>query len=405
LEEEKLTIENRRRRSGLRRKSMRATAVGAIAVLGAVGVAACGSSSSSSSSASASASSSSGSSAKAVSWTNESSASAGGGMSALVAAAKKEGKLNVITLPSDWANYGTQMKEFTAEYGIKIHDAIPAGSSAQEIQAIESGRGRSSAPDVVDVGESFAVQDAALWAPYEVQTWSMIPAANKAANGDWYNDYGGYVSFGCNLKIVKTCPTTWAQLASPQYKKDVALNGVPGQAGAATGAVEAAAINNGGSFTNWTPGLTFFSKLKSDGNFNATDCDSASLIEAGQCPIIINWDFLNTAGSWGLPKSADWVVNDPKGQSFDEYYAQAISKTAPDPAAARLWEEFLYSTKGQNNFLAGYARPIELTALVKTGTVDEAAYKKLPVVPSVAKVPTVAQEAAAAALIAKGWTS
>jgi putative spermidine/putrescine transport system substrate-binding protein len=29
-----------------------------------------------------------------------------GGMSALVAAAKKEGKLNIIAVPPDWANYG-----------------------------------------------------------------------------------------------------------------------------------------------------------------------------------------------------------------------------------------------------------------------------------------------------------
>ncbi len=380
------------------RRTWRRAAPVALAAAASLTVAACGSSSKSSSSAGASGSSS-------TSWATATSVSAGGGMSALVAAAKKEGKLNAITLPSDWANYGTQIKEFEAKYGIKVHDAIPDGSSAQEIQAIESGRGRSTAPDVVDVGESFAVQDAALWAPYKVQTWSMIPAANKDANGDWYNDYGGYVSFGCNLKIVKTCPTEWSQLTSPQYKKDVALNGVPGQAGAATAAVEAAAINNGGSFTNWQPGLAFFSKLKSDGNFNSTDCNSASLIEAGQCPIIINWDFLNVAGAWGLPKSARWVVNDPKGQSFDEYYAQAISKSAPDPAAARLWEEFLYSKTGQNNFLKGYARPIELSALAKSGSVDEAAYKKLPVVPSVAKVPTVAEEAAAATLIAKGWGS
>jgi putative spermidine/putrescine transport system substrate-binding protein len=398
-----LTTENPRRSAGRRRRTIRATALGAVALLGTVGVAACGSSSSSSSSKSANAGSSS--SAKTVNWATESSVSAGGGMSALVAAAKKEGKLNAITLPSDWANYGTQIKEFKAKYGIKVNDAIPDGSSAQEIQAIECGRGRSSAPDVVDVGESFAVQDAKLWSPYKVQSWSKIPAANKDANGDWYNDYGGYVSFGCNLKVVKTCPTKWSQLTSPQYKKDVALNGVPGQAGAATAAVEAAAINNGGSFTNWKPGLTFFSKLKSEGNFNSTDCDSASLIVAGQCPIIINWDFLNVAGAWGLPKSAHWVVNDPQGASFDEYYAQAISKTAPDPAAARLWEEFLYSTQGQNNFLKGYARPIELPALDKSGTVDEAAFHKLPVVPSVAKVPTVSQEAAAATLIAKGWGS
>jgi putative spermidine/putrescine transport system substrate-binding protein len=379
---------------------MRATAMGAVVVAAAGGIAACGSSSSSKSSASSSGSSS----AKSTNPDTATSLQSAGGMSALVAAAKKEGQLNVITLPADWANYGTQMKEFTAKYGIKIRDEIPDGSSAQEIQAIQSGRGRSTAPDVVDVGESFAVQDNALWAPYKVATWSNIPAANKNSSGTWYNDYGGYVSFGCNLKIVKTCPTTWSQLASPAYKKDVALNGVPGQAGAATGAVEAAAVNTGGSFTNWKPGLTFFDKLKSEGNFNSTDCDAANLIVAGQCPIVINWDFLNTAGVIGLPKSAHWVVNDPKGTSFDEFYAQAISKAAPDPAAARLWEEFLYSTQGQNNFLEGYARPVEQVAMTKAGTINKAALAKLPVVPQVSPVPTVSEEAAAATLIAKGWS-
>jgi len=376
--------------------------IGAVGVAAGVSlaVAACGSSSSSNGSSGAS--SSGGHSAD---WSTATSAAAGGGMAALVKAAKQEGKLNVITLPSNWANYGTQMKEFTAKYGIKIHDAIPSGSSAQEIQAIESGRGRSTAPDVVDVGESFAVQDNTLWAPYKVATWSDIPAANKSATGTWYNDYGGYVSFGCDLKVIKTCPTTWAQLEGSQYKKAVALNGVPGQAGAATGAVEAAAINNGGSFTNWKPGLTFFQKLKSSGNFNSTDCDASSVIEAGQCPILINWDFLNTAGSWGLPKSAKWVVVDPKGQSFAEYYAQAISKTAPHPAAARLWEEFLYSTTGQNNYLKGYARPVEMAAMLKAGTLDKAAAAKLPAVPQVAKYPTIAEETKAATLIAKGWGS
>ncbi|HLW79627.1 MAG TPA: ABC transporter substrate-binding protein [Terriglobia bacterium] len=326
-------------------------------------------------------------------------------MAALVAAAKKEGKLNVITLPANWANYGAQMKQFTAKYGIKITDAIPEGSSAQEIQAIQSGRGSSTAPDVVDVGESFAVADAKLFAPYKVATWSAIPAGNKAANGDWYNDYGGYVSFGCDLAVVPSCPTTWAGLEAPAYKNAVALNGVPGQAGAATGAVFAAAINNGGSLTNAQPGLDFFKTLKSDGNFNATDCNASSLIEAGQCPIIINWDFLNVAGAWGLPSTAKWKVVVPTGTPLGEFYAQAISKTAPDPAAARLWEEFLYSTTGQNNFLKGFARPVEQAALVKNGTIDKVAFKALPPVPGKPVLPTAAQTTAAATLIASGWSS
>jgi putative spermidine/putrescine transport system substrate-binding protein len=297
------------------------------------------------------------------------------------------------------------MKAFQAKYHIHITDYNPSGSSAQEIQAIEQLKGRSSAPDVVDVGQSFAVQDANLFAPYKVSTWNDIPTTNKDASGNWYNDYGGYMSFGCDLAVVKSCPTTWAALTSSQYKHDIALNGIPGQAGAATGAVWASAINNGGSFTDVTPGLTFFKKLKSNGNFNATDCDAASLIEGGQCPIIVNWDFLNVAGAWGLPSTAKWKVVVPNGKSFAEYYAQAISKTAPDPAAARLWEEFLYSTEGQNDFLQGYARPVELSALVKAGTVDSAAYAKLPTIHNVAQFPTSTEAANAAKVIAAGWGS
>src|SRR5579875_499458 len=379
----------------------------AAAALAASAIGACGSSSSSSSSAQAagSASASASGSAAKVNWSTVTSAQAAGGMSALIAAAKKEGQLNVITLPANWANYGTQMREFSQMYGIRIHDAIPSGSSAQEIQAIETGRGSSTAPDVVDVGESFAVADANLFAPYRVQTWNDIPAANKDPDARWYNDYGGYMSFGCDLKVVPSCPTTWSGLESPAYRHAVALNGIPGQAGAATGAVFAAAITPGGSLNDAKPGLEFFNKLKSMGNFNATDCDASSLIEAGQCPIIVNWDFLNVAGAWGLPSTAKWKVVVPKGTPLGEFYAQAISKTAPDPAAARLWEEFLYSTQGQNNFLRGYARPVELAAMVKDGTVDQAAYRQLPPVPGTPALPTPAQTTAAAKLIAAGWSS
>ena len=89
-------------------------------------------------------------------WATATSAAAGGGMSALVAAAKKEGHLNVITLPANWANYGTIMKAFTAKYGIKINDENPDGSSQDELNAIKQLKGQSTAPDVVDVGGSFA---------------------------------------------------------------------------------------------------------------------------------------------------------------------------------------------------------------------------------------------------------
>ena len=77
-------------------------------------------------------------------------------MDALVAEAKKEGTLNVIALPPDWANYGAILKAFTTKYGIKINSANPDGSSQDEINAVKQLGTQDRAPDVLDLGQSFA---------------------------------------------------------------------------------------------------------------------------------------------------------------------------------------------------------------------------------------------------------
>jgi putative spermidine/putrescine transport system substrate-binding protein len=105
----------------------------------------------------------------AANWATATSAAAGGGLNALIAAAKQEGTLNVITLPANWANYGTIMKDFTAKYGIKINDANPDGSSQDELNAVNQLKGQDRAPDVLDVGTAFAVKGAqqGILAPYK----------------------------------------------------------------------------------------------------------------------------------------------------------------------------------------------------------------------------------------------
>jgi putative spermidine/putrescine transport system substrate-binding protein len=341
-------------------------------------------------------------------WANAKSAKAGGGQKALIKAAKKEGTLNVIALPTNWANYGAELSTFHKKYGIKIVSENPSGSSAQEIQAIKTSRGRSSAPDVVDVGGPFASAGASqnLFAPYKVMTWKNIPANQKASNGMYYQDYGGFISFGCNMNLLGStpCPTSWSALKQAKYHNDVALNGSPLSANAALSAVWAAAVNTGGSAKNIAPGVKFFQDLESNGNFNKTDCNAASVI-ATSCPITINWDYLNTAGAWGLTGATHWKVVDPKGVPFGGFYNQAVSKYAPHPAAARLWEEFLYSVLGQNIWLKGGARPVELAAMVKAGTANKTAYKALPKVTNLDKavVPTTAQATAASAYVTSNW--
>src|SRR5271170_5592026 len=101
--------------------------VASVAAIGSILLAAGCSSSSSTTPAASSTGGTSSATAAAVDASTATSAAAFGGMNGLIAAAKKEGQLNVITLPSNWANYGAIMKAFTAMYGIKITDANPEG--------------------------------------------------------------------------------------------------------------------------------------------------------------------------------------------------------------------------------------------------------------------------------------
>lgn len=377
----------------------------AAAAVGSILLAAGCSSSGSSSSAPAAGSPASGSAVAASSadWSTATSAAAGGGMNALVAAAKKEGHLNVITLPADWANYGTIMKDFTAKYGIQITDQNPDGTSQDELNAINQTKGQSRAPDVVDVGTAFAAkgQQEGVWAPYKVATWNDIPANQKETNGNYYADYGGYVAIGYDSSRVKTPPTSFKSLLSPQYHNMVALNGSPTQAGAAFAGVYAAALANGGSFGDIAPGVSYFKQLKQAGNFVPVT-GSASTMESGQTPVLIWWDYLLASEVGASYKNLKIVI--PSDAHYASYYDQAISKYAPDPAAARLWEEFLYSTEGQNLWLEGGTRPVELPSLVAAGTEDKKAYDALPPAPSGGVTfPTIAQQNAAETVVSQQW--
>ena len=321
-----------------------------------------------------------------------------GGMDGLIAAAKKEGELNVIALPPDWANYGAIIKAFGDKYGIKVNSAQPDASSQEEVNAAAQQKGRSTAPDVFDLGQSVALANKALFAPYKVTTFDSIPAPMKDPNGAWVNDYGGYMSIGYDSAKVPDLSTV-NDLLDPAYKGKVALNGDPTQAGAAFSGVAMVALSQGGSADDVAPGVAFFTKLKQAGNFLPVDPTPAT-IESGQTPVVIDWDYLNAAQTKKLPS---WKVFVPQGAVLGGYYFQAINSDAPHPAAARLWQEFLYSDQGQNLFLAGGARPVRADAMVKSGTIDSAAYEKLPPVSGAPVILTQAQTDAATKYLADNW--
>jgi putative spermidine/putrescine transport system substrate-binding protein len=324
-----------------------------------------------------------------------------GGMDALVTAAKKEGQLNVIALPPDWANYGAIIKAFGDKYGIKVNSAQPDASSQDEINAADQLKGQDKAPDVFDLSAAVAAANVAKFAPYKVSTFADIPADLKDANGTWANDYGGYMSIGFDSAKVPA-PATVTDLLKPQFKGKVALNGDPTQAGAAFAGVVMAALGNGGSADDIAPGVEFFRKLKKAGNFLPVDPTPAT-IQSGQTPVVIDWDYLNVAQGVKLKGKLDWKTVVPANAVIGGYYVQAVSKDAPHPAAARLWEEFLYSDQGQNLWLQGGARPVRADAMQKAGTIDATAFGALPKVQGTPVFQTNAQTTKAKDYLASNW--
>lgn len=333
-------------------------------------------------------------------------------MDELIAAAKKEGQLTVIALPHDWCGYGALIEGFKKKYGIKVNELNPDAGSGDEIEAIKANKDNKGpqAPDVIDVGLSFGPYAKAqgLLQPYKVSTWDTIPDNVKDAEGYWYGDYYGVLSFAVNKDIVKDVPQDWADLMKPELKNSVALAGDPRSSNQAIQAVYAAGLSKGAAAgpAAAKKGLEFFAKLNKSGNFVPVIGKTASLAQ-GTTPIVISWDYNALAGRDTLKGNPEVEVVVPKSGVVAGVYVQAISAYAPHPNAAKLWMEYLYSDEGQLGWLAGYCHPIRFNDLAKKGKLPANLMAKLPPAEAYEKAvfPTLEEQGQAKEVITKNWDS
>ncbi|TDW49312.1 putative spermidine/putrescine transport system substrate-binding protein [Curtobacterium sp. PhB42] len=339
-------------------------------------------------------------------WKTATSAEASGGMDALVKAAKAEGQLNVIALPPSWANYGKIIDGFTKKYDITVNSANPNGSSADEVAAVKSQKGQSTAPDVLDLGNAVLQENLDLLTDYKVANWSDIPDTLKEKNGAWTRDYTGLMSIGYDSSKITDAPKDLTDLLGSEYKGKVSIAGDPTQANQAASAVYLAALENGGSADDITKGVDYFGKLKQAGNFQNV-LPTQATVASGETPVVIQWSYNNLA--WGPAAGAsgnkDWKTVVPEGQALGSYYSQAINKDAPHPAAARLWQEYIASPEAQNLYLQAGAFPSTLAALEKSGKVDQDALDAAGGAPKDYVELTDAQVADAAKVLSAKWSS
>ena len=336
---------------------------------------------------------------------------------ALLTAAKAEGTLTTIALPHDWCNYGSRdgwtgptiMDVFKERTGLAINELDPLAGSGDEIEAIKANQNNPGpqAPDVIDVGIGFGpqVKSEGLSTPYKVKTWDTIPAEFKDADGAWYGDYYGVISFEVNTTVITNVPKDWPDLLKEEYRGKIALAGDPRASSQAINAVYAAALGNGGSLDNAEPGLQFFKELNDSGNLVPTIATAAT-VASGDTPITIRWTYntLASRDSSAAAGGAPIEVVVPTNSRLAGIYAQAISKYGPHQNAAKLWMEFLYSDEGQAIWMQGYCHAIRYDDMVANNLVSDEIIGKLPNVEG-AVWPTLDQGTAARELITTQWDS
>ena len=292
------------------------------------------------------------------------SASQTGGVAGLAAQCKKEGQLNVIALPHDWADYGTMIEKFKAKYGVKVDEQDPEAGSQEEIDAANRLKGTTRSPDVFDLSLSTAGKyvGTGIYAPYKVRTWNNIAAAAAFPHAEITPNYSGTMAIGYDGSLGTI--TKLDDLLKPVFKGKVAINGDPMVSGAGLNSIFMVNLALGGTFDDISPAVAWFKKLKDAGNYISVNPTSSTYL-SGQTPVVMDNAYVQVGVQKQLKAlGKTWKLYTPA--AVGSTYNSAISAWAPHPACARLWMEFTLGEEGAAIWAAAGATPTLWPWMVKT---------------------------------------
>ncbi len=285
-------------------------------------------------------------------------------MDELIKAARAEGAVDVPAPESAWSGNAALVQGFEDRYHVNV-DVVPVSGDAQQIA--------NPALDVFELSADTVAAHREMFAPYLVFYWSEIPVALKDHDAHWYDSCGGFISAEGSVDIGEV----------PTLRNTVALDGLPAQSEAALDGVVALSMSLGGSPENLAPALALFDELAAAHKYVVSGAD-----------LRIDWNYAFA----GPPRSI-------LAKTVASYSVQAINRSAPHPAAARLWEEYLFSDGGQNMCARYRARPSRLDAMRSAGVLDLSAAAMLDPIPGNAVFLTPEQVAGARAYVAANWPS
>jgi putative spermidine/putrescine transport system substrate-binding protein len=273
-----------------------------------------------------------------------------GGLAALAKDAKAEG---VLLLPGDPSRNPALVKlakQFTKTYKVEVKWVYGQTTTAQQLTTAAT---QSEQPDVFLLDPATSSMPKDRVAPYRVKNFYMLATANRDPNALWARTYAGVMTLGYDPKTFGDQASASSLLSSG--KAHVGLPGSPATSidtAAAVVMLDAMATAGSGE-----PGVATLRQLKSSGRLSGDQATPAT-VQAGRVNVYLDWNYNQRLLQAAMPgKAAAWQWVIPSTGEIVGYSGIAVNAKATHPAAARLWEEFMFSEYGQIALLKSGATP------------------------------------------------
>ncbi|MDR0584555.1 MAG: extracellular solute-binding protein [Treponema sp.] len=278
-------------------------------------------------------------------------------MDELIAGAQKEGHIESVGIPDDWANWGGVWKAVTEKYGLTHHDTDMGSNEELATFAAEKDNPTRDMGDCAFGLMPLAVEMDVVQS-YKPTTWDSIPDWAKDPDGRWLLGYLGTLSIIVNKDLAGKD----IEIRSWQEFKDSGLSITTGEpsGGATQLGLLSPAFAFGNGLDDVSVAIEFWKEMARAGRIDTGAWGRPRFLQ-GETQVMVDWDYNNLvtrdiANENGSDMNISLhVLTDSALQTG---YCAIINKYAPHPHASALMLEYALSDEGQLEKIKGYASPI-----------------------------------------------